>query len=625
MKAAAAARIWWAALRRRVRQPAGRVQKSAAAPLSTAASQISSYVLMAMAAAMVICSVIGFIVALRADRYVSAGQHAALQLALDDMQYVAGDNGRFDDGQVAVIARRAGLKDLRFDADDSAIGRREAQSILDGRGRIVGWFSWAPDRTFIGAVIWLWGIVGVLGVVLGVSASLVGALIIRLARRLSASVRTIGKLTSEDALTGLANHRVMLEKLNDALERRTSGVVALALIDPDGFREVNDMHGRSGGDALMKTIAERLATSLPDGAQFGRFEDDEFAVILASDDTRAATALAETLRASLSRPIFMEQNWQVTAGIGIAQAPADGNTGEELSRRADLALRAAKREGRGAVRAFETRIEIEYTDRTFIRRELETAIASGTLELHYQPVVAAAGGGIVGVEALCRWNHPARGAIAPSVFIPLAEQSGLMPQLGEFVLRRALNEAARWPNLTVAVNLSPLQIRDPKIVGLVAAVMRESGIAPSRVILEVTESVWIDDPLTTQQSLEALRTLGVSVALDDFGTGYSSLSYLQKFPFNLLKIDRAFVASLGTSGNAGAIIQSIVTLGHALGMKVLAEGVETDEQRVLLRLAGCDEMQGFLFSKPRPAEAIDKLMTKADSGRAAPRQAASAR
>jgi EAL domain-containing protein (putative c-di-GMP-specific phosphodiesterase class I) len=177
----------------------------------------------------------------------------------------------------------------------------------------------------------------------------------------------------------------------------------------------------------------------------------------------------------------------------------------------------------------------------------------------------------------------------------------------------------------VAVNLSPLQIRDPKIVGLVAAVMRESGIAPSRVILEVTESVWIDDPLTTQQSLEALRTLGVSVALDDFGTGYSSLSYLQKFPFNLLKIDRAFVASLGTSGNAGAIIQSIVTLGHALGMKVLAEGVETDEQRVLLRLAGCDEMQGFLFSKPRPAEAIDKLMTKADSGRAAPRQAASAR
>jgi diguanylate cyclase (GGDEF)-like protein len=618
MKAAAAARMWWAALRQRSLAPAGSV-------LSTAASQVSSYVLMAVAAAMVVCAVIGFTVTLRADRHVSSEQHAALQLVLDDMQYVASEGGAFGDGQLAVIARRAGLKDLRFDADDSAIGGREAQSIHDGRGRIVGWFSWAPDRALIGAVIWLWGITGALGVVLGVSASLAGGLILRLARRLSASLRTIRKLTSEDVLTGLPNHRVMIEKLNTALERRASGIVALVLIDLDGFREVNDTHGRSGGDALMKHVANRLAAGLPEGAQFGRFEDDEFAVILTGDDTRATAALAETLRASLSQPVFMEQNWQITAGIGIAQAPADGNTAEELSRRADLALRAAKRDGRSAVRTFEPQIETEYTDRNFIRRELETVIASGSLELHYQPVVAAAGGSVLGVEALCRWNHPARGAIAPSVFIPLAEQSGLMPQLGEFVLRRALSEAARWPSLTVAVNLSPLQIRDPKIVDLVATVMRENGIAPSRIVLEVTESVLIDDPQATLQRLEALRALGVHVALDDFGTGYSSLSYLQKFPFNQLKIDRAFVASLGTTGNAGAIIQSIVTLGHALGMKVLAEGVETDEQRVLLRLAGCDEMQGFLFSKPRPAEAIDKLVMKATAGRAAPKQVAAAR
>ena len=618
MKAAAAARMWWAALRWRSGVQAGRV-------LSAAVSQVSSYVLMAMAAAMVACSVIGFTVTLRADRYISAEQHAALQLALDDMQYVAGEGGRFDDSQLAVIARRASLKDLRFDADDSAIGGREAQSIVDGRGRIVGWFSWAPDRALIRAVIWLWGIIGALGVVLGVSASLAGGLMLRLARGLSASLRTIRKLTSEDALTGLPNHRAMLEKLSGALERRSSGGVALVLIDLDGFREVNDTHGRSGGDVLMKHVANRLAAGLPDGAQFGRFEDDEFAVILVSEDTRAVAALAETLRSSLSQPIFMEQNWQITAGVGIAQAPAHGNTAEELSRRADLALRAAKQEGRGTVRTFEPQIETEYTDRNFIRRELETAIASGALELHYQPVVAAAGGGVLGVEALCRWNHPERGAIPPSVFIPLAEQSGLMPQLGEFVLRRALSEAMRWPNLTVAVNLSPLQIRDPKIVDLVATVMRENGIAPSRIVLEITESVLIDDPQATLQRLEALRALGVSVALDDFGTGYSSLSYLQKFPFNQLKIDRAFVASLGTTGNAGAIIQSIVTLGHALGMTVLAEGVETDEQRVLLRLAGCDEMQGFLFSKPRPAEAIDKLVTKATAGRAAPKQIAAAR
>ncbi len=615
MKAAAAARGWRAALRQRPRAPAG-------SALSAAVSQVSSYVLMAMAAAMMACSVIGFVVTLRADRHISGAQHAALQLALDDMQYIAGGTERLDDAQLAALARRAGLSDLRFDADDSAIGSREAQSVHDGRGRIVGWFSWAPDRALIRGVIWLWGIVGALGVVLGISASLTGSMILGLARRLAASLRTIGKLTSEDALTGLPNHRLMLEKLDGTLARRTSGIVVLALVDLDSFREVNDIHGRGGGDALMKTIAERLAAALPEGALFGRFEDDEFAVVLASDDSRAAAVLGETLRAALAQPIVMEQNRQITAGIGTAQAPADGNTAEELSRRADLALRAAKREGRGTVRAFAPAIETEYTDRTFIRRELEAAIAAGALDIHYQPVVAAAGGGILGVEALCRWTHPERGAIAPSVFVPLAEQSGLMWPLGEFVLRRALSEAARWPNLTVAVNLSPLQIRDHRIVDLVATVMRETAVPPSRVVLEVTESVLIDDPEGTQARLEALRALGANIALDDFGTGYSSLSYLQKFPFNQLKIDRAFVASLGTTGNAGAIIQSIVTLGHALGMKVLAEGVETDEQRVLLRLAGCDEMQGFLFAKPRPAEAIDKLVTKMAGGRAAPKLAA---
>jgi EAL domain-containing protein (putative c-di-GMP-specific phosphodiesterase class I) len=199
-----------------------------------------------------------------------------------------------------------------------------------------------------------------------------------------------------------------------------------------------------------------------------------------------------------------------------------------------------------------------------------------------------------------------RGPIAPSLFIPLAEQNGLMSRLGEFVLRQAMSDGARWTGLFVAVNLSPLQIRDAGFVDLVGAVMAETGIAASRVVLEVTEGVLIDDPRQAQARLEALRALGVRIALDDFGTGYSSLSYLQKFPFDRLKIDRAFVASLGTSGNSGVIIQSIVTLGHALGMKVLGEGVETDEQRVLLRLAGCDELQGHLFAMPAPAAEIDR-------------------
>ena len=616
MKAAAAARTRWAAFRRRT--PESRAQ----AALRGAASHLSSYVLMALAVAMLACAVAGFAVTVREDQRLAAERHSALELALDEVRGVFGDSDSFDDSRLPLIARLAGLKDLRFDTDEDSTAGREAQSLHDERGRIVGWFSWAADRTLIRAEIWLWGLIGAVGTALGVCAFLAAGLIQRLARLLASSLKTIRKLTREDALTGLPNHRVMLESLDQALARRRSGVVVLALVDLDGFREVNDTHGRSGGDALLKNIAERLQTGLPAGAQFGRFDDDEFAVIMSSDDTQTASALAEALRVSLQRPIFMEQNWQISAGIGIAQAPDDGSTADELSRRANLALRAAKHEGRGMVRRFEPSIEMEYSEQRFIRRELESALSSGGLDVHYQPVVAAAGGAMIGVEALLRWTHPTRGAIGPSVFIPLAEQSGLMPQLGEFVLRRALSDGARWPNLTVAVNLSPIQIRDRKLVDLVAAVIAESGTAPSRIIFEVTEGVLIEDPQETLQRLEALRALGVSIALDDFGTGYSSLSYLQKFPFSQIKIDRAFVGSLGSTGHAGAIIQSIVALGHALGMKVLAEGVETDEQRVLLRLAGCDEMQGFLFAKPRPAEAIDKVAVRPANGRAAAKLAA---
>ncbi|HUD88388.1 MAG TPA: bifunctional diguanylate cyclase/phosphodiesterase [Xanthobacteraceae bacterium] len=591
------------------------------------ASRLTAFVLIALATFTMVCAIAGYAVTAREDGRLSAGRYAALQLALDELhgatlKNTLGDSGHFDAAQIQFLQRGTGLKDFRFDTDATGGAGRELQSVHDGQGRILGWFSWEPERGLIRAQTWLWGFVGAFAVGLAGCAVLAAGSILRLAHALATSLRRIRTLTSEDALTGLPNHRVMLERLEQALARRRSGIVVLALIDLDGFREVNETQGRAGGDALMISIAERLQSALPEGALFGRFEDDEFAVVMTSDDAHAPALLAETLRAALSRPIFMEQNWQVSAGIGIAQAPADGETAEELSRRAGLALRVAKHEGRGTVRRFEPAIEIEHTERLFIRRELEAAIAARALEVHYQPVVAAAGGGIVAVEALARWTHPTRGAIAPSVFIPLAEQSGMMGQLGEFVLRRALADGARWPNLSIAVNLSPLQIRDRGLVDLVGAVMAETGIAPSRVVLEVTEGVLIEDPQETLVRLEALRALGVRLALDDFGTGYSSLSYLQRFPFSQLKIDRAFVASLGTTGNAGAIIQSIVTLGHALGMKVLAEGVETDEQRVLLRLAGCDEMQGFLFAKPRPAEAIDKVVARVAGGPAGARQAA---
>jgi EAL domain-containing protein (putative c-di-GMP-specific phosphodiesterase class I) len=227
--------------------------------------------------------------------------------------------------------------------------------------------------------------------------------------------------------------------------------------------------------------------------------------------------------------------------------------------------------------------------------------------------VRADGGAIVGVESLLRWNHPNRGYIPPGLFVPVAEDAGLMDQLGAFVLRRALEDAARWPGLYVAVNLSPVQVRDRRFVDLVREVLAETKTDPSRVVLEITEGVLIDDPLTAKARLEDLRRLGVQLALDDFGSGYSSLAYLQRLPFDKLKIDRGFVAALDQSANTGVIIQAIVTLGRALGMSVLIEGVETEEQRVLLRLAGCNEMQGFLFATPSPAEGIDRLLAAGEA------------
>jgi diguanylate cyclase (GGDEF)-like protein len=607
MTAAAAARKWWAAHRRPAHES---VPPSAGDGPNITVARIALFSPLLLAGAMILCAAIGFAVTRLSESRIEAEQHVALHHALDEFHARFAGADAPDDVQLPFIARRAGLGDLRFDAEPTGDVGRELQSLHDARGRIVGWFSWGAGRGLISVMDRLWEILAAVGAALALCALVAVRAARRLSRSLDHSSETMRKLTSQDVLTGLPNQRVMLETLDEVLAKRRSGIVAFALIDLDGFREVNDTLGRAGGDAVLVNIAEHLQAGLPAGALLGRFEEDEFAVIASSDDQRAATMLIDSLRASFLRPIFMDRMWQITATIGVAQAPGDGTSGEDVARRAGLALRAAKRDGHGRARRFEPQIETEYAERRFLLRELQSAISLQAFDVAYQPVVAAEGGAMIGVEALLRWTHPTRGAIAPSIFIPLAEQSGLMSQLGEIVLRRALSDGVRWPSLSIAVNLSPLQIRDRWLVDLVGTIMAETGIASSRVVLEVTEGILIDNPQEAQIRLEALRALGVSIALDDFGTGYSSLNYLQKFPFDRLKIDRAFVASLGSSGNTGAIIQSIVTLGHALGMKVLAEGVENDEQRVLLRLAGCDEMQGYLFARPGPAAEIDKALAR---------------
>jgi predicted signal transduction protein with EAL and GGDEF domain len=344
----------------------------------------------------------------------------------------------------------------------------------------------------------------------------------------------------------------------------------------------------------------------------GRIASDEFAITLTANQSADAETIIRTALETISRPHWIDNVVRVSAHAGFAQAPSDATTRGELTRRAELALRTAAKKGPGAIVAFDHSIDTVSTDMKFIHRELPRAISAHELELNYQPIVSSQGGKMVGVEALLRWTHPSRGIIPPTTFVPIAEQMGLMETIGTFVLRRALHEAKRWPeDLYVAVNLSPLQVRDETIVDIVRTALTESSVTPSRLVLEITEGVLIDNPDEMVKRIKDLHALGVRIALDDFGSGYSNLGYLQRFPLDKLKIDKSFVAALGRSSNGGVIIQAIVALGRALGLSVLVEGVETEHQRVLLRLAGCDEMQGFLFAKPAPAKAIDRLLAQA--------------
>ncbi len=633
MRVVVAARQWWAARRKQPEVQCGarsfeRAFTPAAASNPHTTGVLSPLIiLIILAAAAIACAAIGSALTRYEARHLAIERHAALSSALDDLHAVFGDVHQIDRSELDFIARRSRLPDLRFAVEPAQGGGRGIQSLLDARGRIVGWFSWAPDNALIRSMRWLWVLAGALGAAL-VCCAIVGVRATwRLMRAFLRSIETARKLTSEDALTGLPNQRAVLESLDHMLRvSRALGTsarpgggggryIALARIGFDGFREVNDTLGQQSRDTVILALAERLKASLPEGAILGRFKRNEFAVIASGDSPQTSNNLVQALRAAAFSPVVAGRSWPIGACIGVAQAPEDGATDDELARRAGLALREARRDGHGAVRRFALQIESEHADRLFLLRELQGAVAAQAFALHYQPIVAAAGGAVIGVEALLRWTHPERGAIAPATFIPLAEQHGLMREIGEFVLRRALADAVRWPSLFVAVNLSPVQIRDPHFVALVRGILAQTGVEASRIVLEMTEGVLVDDPQETQSRLEALRALGVRLALDDFGTGYSSLSYLQKFPFHQLKIDRAFVAALGAAGNASAIIHSIVALGHALGMKVLAEGVETDQQRVLLRLAGCDEMQGFLFAMPQPAAAIDSIEARSASGR----------
>jgi len=556
--------------------------------------------------------IVGYALVGQADDRQSLERRAALLGAIEDIRGSGADFSALDARHIKGIERTAGLKDLRFETEPVAADR-EVQSVLSRNGRIIGWFSWEPDRSMSDALGQLRPLLGLTGVLLIGFAGIALWLVRRAVDDLGKSERLAWTLAYEDMLTGLHNHRKLIELIDNALAGWADGeVLTLAFLDLDGLGDINDAFSHRVGDVFLKAFAARLEDILPARAFCGRFDGDEFALVIAGPDIATAEAAAASLVGALSRPFWIdEQVVQVGVTAGLAHAPRDAQSRDELMRCADLALRAAKKKQRGGIAYFEPAMEVEFEDRRFLEKELRRALEEKALEVHYQPIVSGDGIRIVGAEALLRWTHPQRGTISPSQFIAVAEQSGLIARLGEFVLRRAIADARRWPGLYVAVNLSPVQVRDPALVELVSDTLARNGVAPSRLMLEVTEGVLIDNPDEAKARLDALKALGIRLALDDFGTGYSSLTYLQRFNFDKLKIDRGFVTPLGRDAASNAMLQAIVGLGRALGLTLLAEGVETEEQRVLLRLAGCGEMQGHLFAHPGPREALDRLLAEA--------------
>jgi diguanylate cyclase (GGDEF)-like protein len=434
------------------------------------------------------------------------------------------------------------------------------------------------------------------------------------------SEREISRLARFDSLTSLPNRAMMRQTLDEALRNaahRQKGC-ALFMIDLDRFKNVNDTLGHPIGDALLRQVAERLTSVMGNHGQVGRLGGDEFqAVLPGAVDIGLLESLARTLIEQVSRP-YMIEGHKVTIGasVGIVIGDPGRASADALVRNADLALYAAKGAGRGKHCFYQPSMHSEAAERQLLENDLRQAIDRGELSVHYQPVVYAGGGEeISGFEALVRWQHPTRGPISPSKFVPLAEEAGLIGKIGEWVLRTSLEEAARWPDrVRVAVNLSPLQFNDPNVATMVGKHLRETGVRAERLELEITEGVFLAEGDSTDDTFAKLKALGVRLALDDFGTGYSSLGYLKKAPFDKIKIDQSFVrgaASSSTTNRNAAIIRAIVTLAETLGMDTCAEGVETHDDLQLIRELGVSMVQGYIFGKPSPAEVARELANSA--------------
>lgn len=525
-----------------------------------------------------------------------------------------------DDGYLAGLAERNQLQGLHFSDGTPQPGTGARYLLIAQAGEAVGYLNWIPSRP--GAQM-----LRTIGPSTGLAVLAISLLCLYMVRRLwnssvnlSQSMLRLGAseaqaqhLAFHDVLTGLPNRALVEDRLTQALALATrhDQRVALLLIDLDRFKTINDTHGHHAGDELIIAVAQRLSRIVRASDTVGRIGGDEFIVVMPDvDNIGQVHSLAQRIIDELSEPfmLFGSDVWS-GASIGLALAPKDGVDRLELMRKADIALYEAKSGGRGTYRQFERAMDESVRTRQTIAADLRTALHTHQgLEVWYQPLMDIGGQQMVGIEALLRWHHPARGLIAPGEFIAIAEETGLIIPLGEWVLAEACVTQQRFPELLVAVNVSPVQFRSTGFVERVMAIVSQNGGDPERLELEITEGVLIEDEREARAIIVELRDAGFRIALDDFGTGYSSLNYLSNFPVDKIKIDRSFTQSLGVAENSVAIVESVVKLGHAMGLMVTAEGVETPGQMSALADAGCNQLQGYLFSQAVPADQLAALM-----------------
>ncbi|WP_033783453.1 EAL domain-containing protein [Pantoea sp. 9140] len=560
--------------------------------------------------------------------YARITQRAAA-LAVGNIQRDSDDLPRFrlvslkflDDGYLASLAERNQLEGLHFSDGSSQSGTSARYLLIAQAGEPVGYLNWIPSRP--GAQM-----LRTIGPSTGLAVLAISLLCLYMVRRLwnssvnlSQSMLRLGAseaqaqhLAFHDVLTGLPNRALVEDRLTQALAlaTRNDQRVALLLIDLDRFKAVNDTHGHHAGDELIIAVAQRLNRIVRASDTVGRIGGDEFIVVMPEvDNIGQVNSLAQRMIDELAQPftLFGSDVWS-GASIGLALAPKDGIDRLELMRKADIALYEAKSGGRGRFRQFERAMDESVQTRQTIAADLRTALQTRQgLEVWYQPLMDVGGQQMVGIEALLRWHHPTRGLIAPGEFIAIAEETGLIIPLGEWVLAEACATQQRFPDLLVAVNVSPVQFRSTGFVDRVMTIVSQHGGDPKRLELEITEGVLIEDEREAREIIVSLREAGFRIALDDFGTGYSSLNYLSTFPVDKIKIDRSFTQSLGVAENSVAIVESVVKLGHAMGLMVTAEGVETAGQMSALADAGCNQLQGYLFSQAVPADQLAALMT----------------